>query len=61
MDIDAWKLRERERQRKHDTFARLPRASREAAMALCRQRVSFNDEISIDELLLAHRALGGGR
>jgi len=61
MDIEAWKLRERERQRKHDTFVRLPRASREAAMAPCRQRVSFHDEISIDELLWAHHTLEGGR
>ncbi len=45
------------RQEKHDTFARLPRASREAAMRYVRQRKSFNEMVTIEELLSAHEKL----
>lgn len=42
------------RQEKHDAFARLPRASREAAMRHVRQRKPFNELVTIDELIEAH-------
>jgi len=47
------------RQEKHDTFARLPRASREAAMRYVREKKPFNELVTIDELLSAHEMLRG--
>ena len=45
------------RQEKHDAFAKLPRASREAAMRYVREKKPFNELVTIDELLSAHEML----
>ena len=45
------------RQEKHDAFAKLPRASREAAMRHVRQRKAFNEMVTIEELIEAHEML----
>jgi len=49
------------RQEKHDAFAKLPRASREAAMRHVRQRKAFNEMVTIEELIEAHEIIGKNR